>query len=89
MDAVRFGKEAGAYVISLAPVSSVLAGESDMILDTYFSVLLFSEGGVATRIVQLFVMDQLLLELLRISGNDFKEEYRKFSDILRFKRERK
>lgn len=89
IDAVNFGKESGATVISLSPVSSILSSESDIPIDTYFSVLLLSEGGIATRIVQLFVVDQLLLELIRISGDYYKEKYKKFDQILSYKRKRK
>lgn len=89
IDAVKFGKESGATIISMSPVSSLLSEESDIAIDTYFSVMLLSEGGIATRIVQLFVVDQLLLELIRISGENYKEKFKKFDEILSYKRKRK
>ncbi|ACR79020.1 MurR/RpiR family transcriptional regulator [Kosmotoga olearia] len=84
-DAVKRAIESGAKVIVIAPSSSMLAGLETVYLDTYFSTLVLPEGGIATRLVQLFLIDQLYLRILKMDEKS-SERYEKFQNVLEYKR---
>lgn len=84
-DAVKQAIKSGAKVIIVAPSSSVLAGLETVYLDTYFSTLVLPEGGIATRLVQLFLIDQLYLRILEMNKKS-SERYEKFRNVLEYKR---
>jgi len=86
MDALRFSKKAGASVVTITPAGSKLSNYSSINLESYYSKLVFPEGGLITRIVQLMIVDVLYLKFLQISGTRFEERYSKFREVLDFKR---
>ncbi len=86
MDALSFSKKAGASVVTITPAGSKLSNYSTINLESYYSKLVFPEGGLVTRIVQLMIVDVLYLKFLQISGTRFEERYSKFREVLDFKR---
>ncbi|AKI98115.1 MurR/RpiR family transcriptional regulator [Kosmotoga pacifica] len=85
LDAVRHAKRFGATIISIAPESSLLSGEADVVLNTYFEKLILRDGGIATRIVQSFVVDELFMRILE-KDEKSKHYYEKFKEVLDLKR---
>ena len=86
IDALRFSQKSGVSVITITPARSMLSGYSKVNLESYYSKLVFPEGGLVTRIVQLMIVDMLYLQFLKISGKKFEERYSKFREVLDFKR---
>lgn len=86
MDALRFSKKAGASVVTITPAGSKLSNYSSINLESYYSKLVFPEGGLVTRIVQLMIVDVLYMKFLQISGGRFEERYSRFREVLDFKR---
>lgn len=86
MDALRFSKKAGASVVTITPAGSKLSNYSSFNLESYYSKLVFPEGGLVTRIVQLMIVDVLYMKFLQISGGRFEERYSRFREVLDFKR---
>ena len=84
-DAVKQAKISGAKIIVMTPSSSILTGLETVHLDTYFSTLVLPEGGIATRLVQLFVIDQLYLKILEMCEK-CSERYERFRNVLEYKR---
>ncbi|OAA30148.1 hypothetical protein AT15_01120 [Kosmotoga arenicorallina S304] len=83
--AVKHAKHFKAKVISIAPESSILSEEADVSLSTYFKKLILRDGGIATRIVQAFVIDELFIRVLK-RDEKAKEYYEKFKEVLDLKR---
>ena len=86
LDALKFSEKTGASVITITPAGSRLSSYSNVNLESYYSKLIFPEGGLITRIVQLMILDVLYLKFLQISGKNFEEKYSKFREVLHFKR---
>ncbi|MCP5457341.1 MAG: MurR/RpiR family transcriptional regulator [Thermotogae bacterium] len=86
LDALKFSEKTGASVITITPVGSRLSTYSNVNLESYYSKLIFPEGGLITRVVQLMILDVLYLKFLQISGKNFEEKYSKFREVLDFKR---
>jgi len=76
-------------VITVAPENSKLCNYSDVNLESYYSRLVFPEGGLITRIVQLLIVDILYMRFLELCGEEFEERYRKFKEALDYKRRKK
>ena len=83
--AVKHAKHFNAKVISIAPESSVLSKEADVALNTHFKKLILRDGGIATRIVQSFVIDELFIKILK-KDEKAKEYYERFKEVLDLKR---
>jgi DNA-binding MurR/RpiR family transcriptional regulator len=88
-DALEFARKSGAGVITVAPEKSRLCAFSDVNLESYYSRLVFPEGGLITRIVQLLIMDILYMRFLELCGEEFEERYKKFKEALDYKRRKK
>jgi len=86
IDALGFSKKTGASVVTITPAGSKLSDYSSINLESYYSKLVFPEGGLVTRIVQLMIVDVLYMEFLQISGERFEERYSRFREVLDFKR---
>ncbi|HDP76804.1 MAG TPA: MurR/RpiR family transcriptional regulator [Mesotoga infera] len=86
IDALRFSKKTGASVVTITPAGSKLSDYSSINLESYYSKLVFPEGGLVTRIVQLMIVDVLYMKFLQISGGRFEERYSRFREVLDFKR---
>lgn len=86
LDAVNYAKKAGAIVIALAPPSSAVMDLADISLPVYVKTEVLSEGGFLTRFVQLFVVDMLLMKMLDMDKQRFKDLYAHFEEVLRYKR---
>ncbi|MBN2220474.1 MAG: MurR/RpiR family transcriptional regulator [Kosmotogaceae bacterium] len=86
LDALKFSEKTGTSVITITPAGSRLSSYSKVNLESYYSKLIFPEGGLVTRIVQVMILDVLYLRFLQISGKSFEEEYSKFREVLDFKR---
>jgi DNA-binding MurR/RpiR family transcriptional regulator len=86
LDALNFSKKSGAFVISITPGGSKLSTYSNIALESYYSKLVFLEGGLITRVVQLMICDMLYMKFLEISGSKFEERYSRFREALDFKR---
>ncbi|MCS7174409.1 MurR/RpiR family transcriptional regulator [Pseudothermotoga sp.] len=86
LDAVNYAKKAGATVIAVAPPSSTVMDLADVSLPVYVKTEVLSEGGFLTRFVQLFIVDLLLLKMIDMNKQRFKDLYAHFEEVLRYKR---
>lgn len=89
LDALKFSKKSGASIVTVAPEGSRLCEYADINLESYYSRLVFPEGGLITRVVQLAIVDMLYMKFLEISGGEFDNKYARFREALDFKRRRK
>ncbi len=86
LDSMKYAKESGAKIISMAPPNSKILEKSDIKLPVYPRAKVLPEGGILTRYIQLLAVDTLFLKLIEMGKDKFKKSYSNFEYIINSKR---
>ncbi len=86
LDSMKYARETGAKIISIAPPDSKILEKSDVKLPLFPKTKILPEGGILTRYIQLLAVDTLFLELIQMGKEKFKKSYSNFEYIINYKR---
>ncbi|MDK2951807.1 MAG: hypothetical protein PWQ77_1472 [Kosmotogales bacterium] len=86
LDSMKYARETGAKIISMAPPDSKILERSDVKLPLFPKTKILPEGGILTRYIQLLAVDTLFLELIQMGKDKFKKSYSNFEYIINYKR---